>query len=119
MAPDPESPAAGGYCRILVPQKRRPASPAPAQLPGCVAGVVAPGAVAFDWEAGGSPVQRRLRSSSPKTCGLVAMGGDHGELRVIDRVFSMPPNVIQSHNVFGPRHAPTFSAVSDIAVVAG
>eukprot|EP00435_Cladocopium_sp_Y103_P067492 s29_g30.t1 len=68
MAPDPESPAAGGYRRILVPQKRRPASPAPAQLPGCVAGVVAPGALAFDWEAGGSPVQRRLRSSSPKTC---------------------------------------------------
>lgn len=67
MAPDPESPAAGGYRRILVPQKRRPASPA-AQLPGCVAGVVASGAVAFDWEAGGSPVQRRLRSSSPKTC---------------------------------------------------
>ena len=67
METAPVSPA-GGYRRILVPQKGRPRSPEPAQLPGCVPGLVAPAANVFDFEAGGSPVHRRLRSTSPKTC---------------------------------------------------
>lgn len=63
---DPESPAAGAYRRGRVSQRGRPWSPSPTQLPGCVPGLVAPGALVFDWEAGGTPVQRPLRSSSPR-----------------------------------------------------
>ncbi len=68
---DTESPAAGAYRRGRVSQRGRPWSPSPAQLPGCVPGLAAPGALVFDWEAGGTPVQRPLRSSSPNMGTLV------------------------------------------------
>lgn len=68
-SPPMDAPAAGQYRRINVPQKGRPPSPPPAQLPGCVAGRFSNpgGAGALEWHlANGAPVRRRLRSSSPK-----------------------------------------------------
>ena len=79
-SPPMDAPAAGQYRRINVPQKGRPPSPPPAQLPGCVAGRFSNpgGAGALEWHlANGAPVRRRLRSSSPK-----AREGDLADLGV-------------------------------------
>ena len=56
--PQPTMPAAGGYRRIEVPQRGRPPSPPPQQLPGCVPGLTAENALVFEWHAGGTPVQK-------------------------------------------------------------
>ncbi|CAK9019590.1 unnamed protein product [Durusdinium trenchii] len=92
-----DAPAAGQYRRINVPQKGRPPSPPPAQLPGCVAGRFSNpgGAGALEWHlANGAPVRRRLRSSSPKAReglkGSVVLGVTprpyHNEERAVRRL---------------------------------